>query len=157
MWGTSRVQFYFPYICSLLDMSSGDMTLPLTVMMMIYSPTCLWIQTPYLKYQFMWIVRKWMFYNFPHLNTDKPEILVIGPQQNTAHVKQALGLWCIRVSQCLGILGVIIESRLNFEPHKKKNGTVWLLSVEKCWKVSASLLSEHIKWIIRAFITSHLD
>lgn len=54
-----------------------------------------------------------MSYNFLHLNADKIEVLVIGPQWKTAHVKQAL--WSLthisnRVSRNLG---VIFDSSLN--------------------------------------------
>ncbi len=64
-------------------------------------------------------MKDWMNNNFPLLNSDKTEILLIGPKNSAQNIldNNLQVDWCNVTSSTVKHMGVILDSNLSFENH----------------------------------------
>ncbi len=95
--------------------------------------------------------------NFLLLNSDKTEILLIGPQKSTQNLlDQNLQLdWCIVTSST--VLGVILDSNLSFENHISHVTKTAFFHLRNIAKLRNMLSVSDAEKLVHAFMTSRLD
>ena len=82
----------------------------------------------------------WMSQNFLKLNSDKTEVLIIGPEHISNQVQPLLGPLTPNVKPATKNLGVILDSNLSLEHHVKESSPVVFLSTTKYLENSISSL-----------------
>ncbi len=103
-------------------------------------------------------VKDWMTNNFLLLNSDKTEILLIGPKNSTQnlldHNLQLDG--CTVISSTVKNLGVILDSNLSFEYHIS-HVTKAAFFHPNIAKLRNMLSVSDAEKLVHAFMTSRLD
>ncbi len=104
-------------------------------------------------------IKDWMTSNFLLLNSDKTEILLIGPKHNTQNLLdynlQLDG--CNVTSSTVKNLGVILESNLSFENHISNVTKTAFFHLRNIAKLRNMLSVSDAEKLVNAFMTSRLD
>ncbi len=104
-------------------------------------------------------VKDWMTNNFLLLNSDKAEILLIGPKNSTQnildHNLQLDG--CTVTSSTVKNLGVILDRNLSFENHISNVTKTAFFHFRNNAKLRNMLTVSDAEKLVHAFITSRLD
>ncbi|KAI2668430.1 RNA-directed DNA polymerase from mobile element jockey [Labeo rohita] len=104
-------------------------------------------------------VKDWMTNNFLLLNSDKTEILLIGPKNNTQNLLtynlQLDG--CTVTSTTVKSLGVILDSNLSFENHISHVTKTAFFHLRNIAKLRNMLPVSDAEKLVHAFMTSRLD
>ena len=104
-------------------------------------------------------VKDWMTNNFLLLNSDKTEILLIGPENITQNlVDYNLQLdGCTVTSSTVKNLGVILDSNLSFENHISHVTKTAFFHLRNIAKLRNMLPVSDAEKLVHAFMTSRLD
>ncbi|KAI2646730.1 RNA-directed DNA polymerase from mobile element jockey [Labeo rohita] len=104
-------------------------------------------------------VKDWMTNNFLLLNSDKTEILLIGPKNNTQNLLtynlQLDG--CTVTSTTVKSLGVILDSNLSFENHISHVTKTAFFHLRNIAKLRNMLPVSDAEKLVHAFMSSRLD
>ncbi len=101
-------------------------------------------------------IKYWMTNTFLLLNSDKTEILLIGPKNSTQnHNLQLDG--CTVTSSTVRNLGVILDSTLSFENHIFHVTKTAFFHLRNIAKLRNMLTVSDAEKFVRAFMTSRLD
>ncbi len=104
-------------------------------------------------------IKDWMTNNFLLLNSDKTEILLIGPKNCTQnlldHNLQLEG--CTFTSSTAKNLGVILDSNLSFENHISIVTKTAFFHLRNIAKLRNMLTVSDAEKLVHAFMTSRLD
>ncbi len=104
-------------------------------------------------------VKDWMTNNFLLLNSDKTEILLIGPNNSTQNLLdynlQLDG--CPVTSSTVKNLGVILDSNLSFEKHISNVTKTAFFHLRNIAKLRNMLPVSDAEKLVHAFMTSRLD
>ncbi len=104
-------------------------------------------------------VKDWMTNNCLLLNSDKTEILLIGPKDSTQNLLdynlQLDG--CTVTSSTVKILGVVLDSNLSFENHISNVTKTAFFHLRNIAKLRNMLSVSDAEKLVRAFMTSRLD
>ncbi len=97
--------------------------------------------------------------NFLLLNSDKTEILLIGPKNSTQNLLDYnLQLdWCTVTSSTVKNLGVILDSNLSFENHISNVTKTAFFHLRNISKLRNMLSVSDAEKLVHAFMTSRLD
>ncbi|KAI2660988.1 RNA-directed DNA polymerase from mobile element jockey [Labeo rohita] len=106
-------------------------------------------------------VKDWMTNNFLLLNSDKTEILLIGPKNNTQNLLtynlQLDGCTVTVTSTTVKSLGVILDSNLSFENHISHVTKTAFFHLRNIAKLRNMLPVSDAEKLVHAFMTSRLD
>ncbi len=104
-------------------------------------------------------VKDWMTNNFLLLNSDKTEILLIGPKNSTQNLLDYnLQLDGCPVTSCtVKNLGVILDSNLSFEKHISNVTKTGFFHLRNIAKLRNMLPVSDAEKLVHAFMTSRLD
>ncbi len=104
-------------------------------------------------------VKDWMTNNFLLLNSDKTEILLIGPKNSTQNLLDYnLHLdGCPVTSSTVKNLGVILDSNLSFENHISNVTKTAFFHLRNIAKLRNTLPVSDAEKLVHAFMTSRLD
>ncbi len=104
-------------------------------------------------------IKDWMTSNFLLLNSDKTEILLIGPKNSTQNLLdynlQLDG--CNVTSSTVTNLGVILDSNLSFENHISNVTKTAFFHLRNISKLRNMLSVSDAEKLVHAFMTSRLD
>ncbi len=104
-------------------------------------------------------IKDWMTSNFLLLNSDKTEILLIGPKDSTQNLLdynlQLDG--CNVISSTVKHLGVILDSNLSFENHISNVTKTAFFHLRNISKLRNMLSVSDAEKLVHAFMTSRLD
>ncbi len=104
-------------------------------------------------------VKDWMTNNCLLLNSDKTEILLIGPKNSTQNLLdynlQLDG--CTVTSSTVKILGVVLDSNLSFENHISNVTKTAFFHLRNISKLRNMLSVSDAEKLVHAFMTSRLD
>ncbi len=104
-------------------------------------------------------LKDWMTNNFLLLNSDKTEILLIGPKNSTQNLLdynlQLDG--CPVTSSTVKNLGVILDSKLSFEKHISNVTKTAFFHLRNIAKLRNMLPVSDAEKLVHAFMTSRLD
>ncbi len=104
-------------------------------------------------------IKDWMTSNFLLLNSDKTEILIIGPKNSTQNLLdynlQLDG--CNVTSSTVKNLGVILDSNLSFENHISNVTKTAFFHLRNISKLRNMLSVSDAEKLVHAFMTSRLD
>ncbi len=104
-------------------------------------------------------IKDWMTNNFILLNSDKTEILLIGPKNSTQNIMdnnlQLNG--CTVTSSTVKNLGVILESKLSFENHISHVTKTAFFHLRNIAKLRNMLSVSDAEKLVHAFMTPRLD
>ncbi len=104
-------------------------------------------------------VKDWMTNNFLLLNSDKTDILLIGPKNSTQNLLdynwQLDG--CPVTSSTVKNLGVILDSNLSFENHISKVTKTAFFHLRNIAKLQNMLPVSDAEKLVHAFMTSRLN
>ena len=105
-------------------------------------------------------VNAWMGRHFLKLNPQKTEIILLCPPQlknvdklNGVHVDNA----CIRFSDSVKLLGVNIDSHLDFDQHVSTLVSTCLFHLKNITKIKRFLNRSELEKLVHAFMTSKFD
>ncbi len=104
-------------------------------------------------------IKDWMTSNFLLLNSDKTEILLVGPKNSTQNLLDYnLQLdWCTVTSSTVKNLGVILDSNLSFENHISNVTKTAFFHLRNISKLRNMLSVSDAEKLVHAFMTSRLD
>ncbi len=104
-------------------------------------------------------IKYWMTNNFLLLNSDKTEILLIGPKNSTQNLLDYnLQLdRCTVASSTVKNLGVILDSNLSFENHISHVTKTAFFHLRNIAKLRNMLSVSDAEKLVHAFMTSRLD
>ena len=105
-------------------------------------------------------IRNWMLINFLLLNSDKTEVLVLGPHAARSKLSDyIITLDDLSVSSCAAVkdLGVIIDSSLSFEAHVDNITRIAFFHLRNIAKIRNILSLHDAEKLVHAFVTSRLD
>ena len=105
-------------------------------------------------------VKNWMSSNFLLLNSDKTEMLVIGPARHRHKFDQVtvtLDNCVISQSSTVKNLGVMFDSTLSFDQHIKDITKIAFFHLRNIAKIRSSLSMADAEILIHAFVSSRLD
>ena len=105
-------------------------------------------------------IKEWMAQNFLLLNSDKTEIMVVGPKSpryNRSASCQTLMEFPITSSTVIKDLGVTLDSDLAFYAHIKNISSVAFYHLRNISKIRKMLSLHNAEILIHAFVTSRLD
>ncbi len=104
-------------------------------------------------------IKDWMTNNFLLLNSDKTEILLIGPKTSTQNILDPnLQLdGCTVTSSTVKNLGVILDSNLSFENHFSHVTKTAFFHLRNIAKLRNMLSVSDAEKLVHAFMTSRLD
>ncbi|XP_017330014.2 heterogeneous nuclear ribonucleoprotein A0a isoform X1 [Ictalurus punctatus] len=104
--------------------------------------------------------RHWMLTNFLLLNSDKTEILLLGPRVARSNLSDHMvTLDGLSVSSCTAVkdLGVIIDSSLSFDAHVDNITRIAFFHLRNISKIRNILSLHDAEILVHAFVTSRLD
>ena len=105
-------------------------------------------------------IKEWMAQNFLLLNSDKTEIMVVGPkslrQNLSAHMLNIDGI-SITSSAVIKDLGVTLDSDLAFDAHIKNISRIAFYHLRNISKIRKMLSLHNAEILVHAFVTSRLD
>ncbi len=99
-------------------------------------------------------IKDWMASNFLLLNSDKTEILLIGPKNSTQNI---LDYYYTITSSTVKYLGVILDSNLSFENHIFHVTKTAFFHLRIIAKLRNMLSVSDAEKLVHAFMTSRLD
>lgn len=105
-------------------------------------------------------IKNWMSNNFLCLNSDKTEVMLIGPKHlvdNSPHHQNLLKGLSLSFSPQVKNLGVIIDQDLSLNTHVKHITKTSFFHLRNIAKVRNFLSFEDAEKLIHAFVTSRLD
>ncbi|XP_053486672.1 uncharacterized protein LOC128611310 [Ictalurus furcatus] len=105
-------------------------------------------------------IRRWMLTNFLLLNSDKTEILLLGPRVARSNLSDHMvTLDGLSVSSCTAVkdLGVIIDSSLSFDAHVDNITRIAFFHLRNISKIRNILSLHDAEILVHAFVTSRLD
>ncbi|KAI5607668.1 hypothetical protein C0J50_6988, partial [Silurus asotus] len=105
-------------------------------------------------------IRDWMTHNFLLLNSDKTEILLIGPKtsiQTLQHLNLHLDGCSVNTSSTIKDLGVILDSDLSFKNHINQVTKTAFFHLRNISKLRNMLSISDAEKLVHAFMTSRLD
>uniref|UniRef100_A0AAR2M4G4 Reverse transcriptase domain-containing protein n=1 Tax=Pygocentrus nattereri TaxID=42514 RepID=A0AAR2M4G4_PYGNA len=105
-------------------------------------------------------IKDWMSNNFLLLNSDKTEVLLLGPKLARHRLSNStLKLNNLSVSSSLSVknLGVMIDADLSFDTHISNITRTAFLHLRNIAKLRNSLSLQDAEKLVHAFITSRLD
>ncbi len=98
-------------------------------------------------------IKDWMTSNFLLLNSDKTEILLIGPKNSTQNLLD----YNLQLDGCTVTLGVILDSNLSFENHISNVTKTSFFHLRNISKLRNMLSVSDAEKLVHAFMTSRLD
>ena len=105
-------------------------------------------------------IKEWMAQNFLLLNSDKTEIMVVGPKSLrnnlSAYMPNIDGI-SITSSAVIKDLGVTLDSDLAFDAHIKNISRVAFYHLRNISKIRKMLSLHNAEILVHAFVTSRLD
>uniref|UniRef100_A0AAR2KHK1 Reverse transcriptase domain-containing protein n=1 Tax=Pygocentrus nattereri TaxID=42514 RepID=A0AAR2KHK1_PYGNA len=105
-------------------------------------------------------VKSWMSHNFLLLNSDKTEVLLLGPKaarNKLSHLMLNLADFSVTPGSTAKNLGVIIDSDLAFDKHISNVTKTAFLHLRNIAKLRNALSLHDAEKLVHAFITSRLD
>ncbi len=131
------------------------------------NPTQLYISSrPDETYQFAKLtkcivdIKNWMTSNFLLLNSEKTEVLIIGPKTSACnYLEHSLILdgCSVNSSSSVRNLGVLFDSNLSFEKHVSSICKTAFFHLKKIYKLRPMLSMSNAETLIHAFMTLRLD
>ena len=102
-------------------------------------------------------IKNWMSLNFLQFNSDKTEVLIIGPDHISKHIQPLIGPLTPNTKTVTNILGVILGNILSLEQHVKRVVQLCFYHLRNISKIKSVLSFSNTERIIHALISSHLD
>ena len=105
-------------------------------------------------------IKAWMTQNFLLLNTDKTEVIILGPRHLRETLSnQSVNLDDIRLvpNSTVKNLGVIIDEDLSFNQHISQTSRIAFFHLRNIKRIRHILSKQDSEKLIHAFITSRLD
>ena len=102
-------------------------------------------------------INEWMCQNFLQLNTDKTEVIVLGPKNERSKVSAYLDSMSLKATNQARNLGVIIDSDLNFNNHLKAITKSAYYHLKNIARIKGFLSKQDTEKLVHAFIFSRLD
>ncbi len=99
-------------------------------------------------------IKDWMTSNFLLLNSDKTEILIIGPKNSTQNI---MDHYYTITSSTVKHLGVILDSNLSFENHISNVTKTAFFHLRNISKLQNMFSVSDAEELVHAFMTSRLD
>ena len=145
-------------ICFPWDKSFADKASTSTAMQM--TPSCIY-QSSLMKMEACLLdINEWMTQNFLLLNSDKTEIMVVGPKSLRHNLSAyMLNIDGISITSIAVIkdLGVTLDSDLSFDAHIKNISRVAFYHLRNISKIRKMLSLHNAEILVHAFVTSRLD
>ncbi|KAM7366739.1 hypothetical protein PAMP_014689 [Pampus punctatissimus] len=100
-------------------------------------------------------IKYWMTHNFLMLNSDKTEVLVIGPK----HLRDLVALDGITLASSSTVknLGVVFDQDLSFNDHIKQISRTAFFHLRNIAKIRRIIPQADAEKLVHAFVTSRLD
>ena len=102
-------------------------------------------------------IKSWMANNFLQLNQDKTEVLVIGPEAHREKLNFKLKALAFNTPEQVKNLGVILDSKLNFNAHIKSIVKIGFYHLKNITRVRPFLSQANTETLMHAFITCRID
>ncbi len=105
-------------------------------------------------------IKNWMMNNFLLLNSEKTEVLIIGPKNHTSNnLEHCLILdgCSLDSSSSVRKLGVLFDSNLSFDSHVSSICKTAFFNLKNISKLRPMLSMSNAEMVIHAFMTSRLD
>ncbi len=105
-------------------------------------------------------IKTWMTCNFLLLNSDKTEVIVLGPKHlRDVLSKDIVTLDGIALASCATVrnLGVIFDQDMSFNSHVKQTSRTAFFHLRNIAKIRNILSQEDAEKLVHAFVTSRLD
>ena len=102
-------------------------------------------------------IKSWMSTNFLQLNSNKTEILIIGPEHLHSQVASCLGPLSDKVKPVSRNLGVVFDSNLTLENHVSGLTRTCFYHLRNISRIRSMLSFKDCEIIVHAFISSRLD
>ena len=98
-----------------------------------------------------------MSLNFLHINLDKTEIILFGPDKFVTAVDQFIGPLCTNIKPTAKNLGIIFDQHMTFDLHVTKLVQSDFLQLHNVAKIKRFLSSSDMEQLIHSLIFSYLD
>ena len=98
-----------------------------------------------------------MSLDFLHLNPDKTETILFGPDKFVTVVDQFIGPLCTNIKPTVKNLGIIFEQHMTFDLHVMKLAQSCFLQLQNVAKIKRFLSSSDLEQVSHGFIFSCLD
>uniref|UniRef100_A0A8C5GPT6 Reverse transcriptase domain-containing protein n=1 Tax=Gouania willdenowi TaxID=441366 RepID=A0A8C5GPT6_GOUWI len=104
-------------------------------------------------------IRAWMDQNFLLLNSDKTEVIVLGPRHLRETYASLTALDGITLAQSTTVrnLGVLFDQDLSFNSHIKQTSRTAFFHLRNIAKIRSILSQGDAEKLVHAFVTSRLD
>uniref|UniRef100_A0A3Q2NWF9 Reverse transcriptase domain-containing protein n=1 Tax=Fundulus heteroclitus TaxID=8078 RepID=A0A3Q2NWF9_FUNHE len=105
-------------------------------------------------------IKSWMTLNFLHLNSDKTEVVIFGPESSKNKLlNQSLNLDGINLASGNKVknLGVVFDQDMSFKSHIKQISRVSFFHLRNIAKIRNILSRSDAEKLVHAFVTSRLD
>ena len=101
--------------------------------------------------------KEWMSLNFLHINLDKTEIILFGPDEFVTAVDQFIGPLRSNITSTAKNLGIIFDQHMTFDLHVTKLVQSDFLQLHNVAKIKRFLSSSDMEQLIHSLIFSYLD